>query len=494
MIRRLLALVCILALLCPAALARQDAYVEPCQVLPGESALVRYFLPATTTAQLSVTTENGLEVLQVLTPRLLLGGLHELKLDETFFDSLQEGSYLLVLTCEGVSVSAALTIGSLSEDDAQEGTKASDENFIDENNTEEAAPAAAAASDEPITPAHLSAYRPQHENCYWCTPMDITDEAAVWAMLIAPVTVVDLKQKEQLVLRAEPDNSSEGVGVITGQSQAVHVLEERSDGWVLVETYSSSFHDSRVKNWNAFVTGYVQKDKLKTVTPRTDYAMIVDKLTQRLYIFADGKLLTELLASTGLANERQPYNETRSGEFLIVSRVGDFKSDNLICRMGLRFNSGDLLHEVPHVLNADGTRSYKSCEPKLGQRASHGCIRIQRRQNADGINMYWIWNNIKTGTKLVVWEDYAGRQIPLPDDSTPLYYNPDGGSYYHSTDMCPGIRDAYLPLAGTFTYGQLEDSAYASLTMCPNCIPPLRKAEITQINEIHLTQSPGVIQ
>ena len=281
MIRRLLALVCILALLCPAALARQDAYVEPCQVLPGESALVRYFLPATTTAQLSVTTENGLEVLQVLTPRLLLGGLHELKLDETFFDSLQEGSYLLVLTCEGVSVSAALTIGSLSEDDAQEGIKASDENFIDENNTEEAAPAAAAASDEPITPAHLSAYRPQHENCYWCTPMDITDEAAVWAMLIAPVTVVDLKQKEQLVLRAEPDNSSEGVGVITGQSQAVHVLEERSDGWVLVETYSSSFHDSRVKNWNAFVTGYVQKDKLKTVTPRTDYAMIVDKLTQR---------------------------------------------------------------------------------------------------------------------------------------------------------------------------------------------------------------------
>lgn len=66
--------------------------------------------------------------------------------------------------------------------------------------------------------------------------------------------------------------------------------------------------------------------------------MVIDKLTQTLYLFKEGHLYSTLLVSTGLANERQPYNETRSGEFLIVSRVGDFNSDNMICAKALRFN------------------------------------------------------------------------------------------------------------------------------------------------------------
>lgn len=473
MIRRLIAIVCILMFVFAPAYAAAAPTVQPCSMVLGESATVRYFLPATGQASLTINTESGIEMLQVLSTRLMLGGNHELTLDAGFFEGkLNDGEYVLVLTFGDQTATAPFTVG----------------------HTQTVATAAVVNAGEPITPAYLSVYRPEHEDCYWCTPMDITDEEAVWNMLTAPVTVIDLGQKEQLILRAEPSNSSEGVGVITGASQAVHVIEKRSDGWMLVEAYSSSFHDSKVKNWNAFVSGYVHENRVKTVTPRTDYAMLVDKLTQRLYIFTEGKLMTTLLCSTGLANERQPYNETRSGEFLIVSRVGDFQSDNLICRMGLRFNSGDLIHEVPHVKLGDGTRSYKSCEPKLGERASHGCIRIQRRKNADGVNMSWLWNNIKTGTKFVVWEDYAGRQIPLPDDNITLYYNANGGSYYHSTDMCPGIRDQYLPLKGVFTYGQLDDAAYKELEMCPNCIPPQRRAVIEAINNVHLTESPGMIK
>lgn len=220
--------------------------------------------------------------------------------------------------------------------------------------------------------------------------------------------------------------------------------------------------------------------------------MIIDKLTQSLYIFKDGKLFTTLAVSTGLYNERQPYNETRSGEFVIISRVGDFKSDNLVCGMGLRFNSGDLLHEVPHVKNADGTKNYKNCEPKLGSRASHGCVRVQRLKNADGINMTWVWNNIKVGTKLVIWEDFAGRQMEIPADETPLYYNPDGGSSYHSTANCKGVKDKYLPLTA-FTYGELETGAFVKLTACAYCFPPRRRADIEEINRVHETQSPGLI-
>ena len=350
-----------------------------------------------------------------------------------------------------------------------------------------------ALAEEVITPAYRSTYRPGHEACYWCTPMDIHDEEAVWAMLTAPITVVDAGQREQVILYAEPNKNSEQLGVITGASQAVHVLERNNDGWALVETYSSSFHDSKVKNWNQFVTGYVQSSKLKEKKVNQDYGIVIDKLTQTLYLFHDGHLMSTLAVSTGLYNDKQPYNETRSGEFIIVSRVGDFKSDSLICAMGLRFNSGDLLHEVPHTKNGDGSKNYKYNEPKLGTRASHGCIRVQRLKNQDGINMKWIWDNIKNGTKLVVWEDYQGRQVEIPSDDTLLYYNPNGGSNYHTEHDCRGIKEKYWPQMESFTYGQLEENSFASLTPCPYCQPPRRLAELEEINRIHLVSSPGEV-
>ena len=108
----------------------------------------------------------------------------------------------------------------------------------------------AALAEEAITPACRSIYRPGHEACYWCTPMDIHDEEAVWAMLTAPITIVDAGQRDQVILYAEPDKNSEQIGVITGASQAVKKKKKNKDGWALVETYSSSFHDSKVKNWN----------------------------------------------------------------------------------------------------------------------------------------------------------------------------------------------------------------------------------------------------
>ena len=495
MLRRILALLLCLLMLLPAVLAENVPAVQECIYTPGEKTVIRYTLPMMATISLAVY-DGEKEVASILNNRKMIAGNHALELDEQFFDGSVSGALTLVLTVDGAQYTAPFTT---------EGAAAVP------NETPVPAPVAApteAPAAEPvivpteapaaavpgavITPAYESEYHPGHENCYWCTPMDITDEEAVWNMLIAPVKVIDAKQKEQVILYAEPSADSEKIGVVTGASQAVHVLEEMDNGWVKVETYSSSFHDSKVKAWNKFVTGYLKESQLKTYTPRTDYGMVVDKLTQKLYIFKDGALFTTLAVSTGLYNERQPYNETRSGEFLIISRTGDFKSDNLICAKALRFNGGDLLHEVPHVLNADGSKNYKNCEPKLGTRASHGCIRVQRLKNAEGINMTWIWNNIKVGTKMVVWEDYQGRQIPVPKDDTPLYYNANGGSNYHSTANCNGVKEKYLPLTA-FTYGELDSAAYADLTVCRYCYPPLRVSEIEKINQEHLTSSPGMV-
>lgn len=57
---------------------------------------------------------------------------------------------------------------------------------------------------------------------------------------------------------------------------------------------------------------------------------------------------------------------------------------------------------------------------------------------------------------------------------TTLYYNPDGGSYYHIDPNCGKINARYLPLQGQFLYSQLNESFYAELENCTYCGAPLR--------------------
>ncbi len=327
---------------------------------------------------------------------------------------------------------------------------------------------------------------------YWALPVGEWNESAIWQAMMQPVTVVTGgDQKETYKLRATPDGSlkaSNIAGEITFVSQGVNVLENRPDGWSLVETFNSSYGpdcDTRpgYGNTDELISGYVRTDSLKSVTPRDDYGLLIDKLKQKLYVFKAGKLFTELVISTGLPTSRQPWNETPSGEFLMVSRVGDFNAGNLVCGMGMRINGGALIHEVPYILNeATLYKDYSLQEKQLGEKASHGCIRVQRRNNADGVNMAWLWNNIKVNTKVFVWDDFPGRYYEYPSDDLQLYYNPVGGKYYHTDRNCPSIKDRFLPLEGTMSYAELDDGAFRKLMPCFACNPPLRKSEIDEIN------------
>ena len=98
----------------------------------------------------------------------------------------------------------------------------------------------------------------------------------------------------------------------------------------------------------------------------------------------------------------------------------------------------------------------------------------------------------KNCVKLVIWEDYQGRQVKIPDDDTPLYYNPKGGSKYHSQDNCVNIKKRYLPLT-EFPYGELDEAPYNKLTPCPYCVPTPRKAVLEEINKVHMESSPGEV-
>ena len=313
----------------------------------------------------------------------------------------------------------------------------------------------------------------------WFGEFDPLDEEAAWARLTAEITVLNVGSNEKVYLSDGPNGSRKTTdahrGFFYGESVAVRVLDEQ-DGWSLIEVYNDC---------DELESGWVRPGRLKTVTPNQEYGIIVDKMTQRLYLYKEGKLLTTLLISTGTTSgANEDYNETASGEFLLCSATGGFWSGNLWCDQAIRFNGGDLLHLVPAIASEDLTqKDYSVCESALGSRASHGCIRVQRVANEDGYNHQWIWDNLRSrkNIKIIVWDD-DGRKLPETAADASVYYNPTGGVKYHTDARCSSVRSTYLPLT-EIAYGDLSSYPYTELTPCGTCGAPARPETVKAWND-----------
>ncbi len=338
------------------------------------------------------------------------------------------------------------------------------------------------------TPNESSERLCDHDFCFWQMNEGETDESLVWEVLTQPITVLKGGQKDQIRVRAKPDaKCEEYVGVVTCDSQGVHVLAQEGD-WSLIEAYSSAVEGSPVKVWAEHFQGYVKTELLQEKEVDQEYGIVIDKQQQRLFVYKEGHLFSTLLCSTGFAKKSTPFNETPAGEYIIVSWVGLFPSGDLQCDMGLRINKGIMIHEVPHTLKVneqtgETKKDYSHCERYLGEKASHGCIRVQKELTPEGVNQTWLWRNLsrKPCTKVIIWDD-VGRTLAYPDDDYPLYYNPNKGANYHSSPYCRLVREKFLPLT-EFTYGELDEKPFSRLTPCPGCAPMPRREKIDEINE-----------
>lgn len=83
--------------------------------------------------------------------------------------------------------------------------------------------------------------------------------------------------------------------------------------------------------------------------------------------------------------------------------------------------------------------------------------------------------SLTTATKVVeagtATPNYTLMPTNSPDPGQILYYNPDGGSYYHTDANCSSTSIKYLPLKGSFRYSEIGNY---DLKPCSKCNAPNR--------------------
>ena len=228
-------------------------------------------------------------------------------------------------------------------------------------------------------------------------PSETADDAEIWAIMMEPSVVVDIGFHQHQAIREAPDDKSRSLGTVHGQTQALKVIEVNKNGW------------SRVGAWNhetgSYVEGWVPTNVLKWVRPQKDYGLLFDKTKQTLVVFYQGKRLDTLQISTGKAAENHEDQETPSGAFLTGTHRKGFSSNGKKFDYVIQYDGGNMIHQIPYRWG-NNKRDFAVGTEALGEKASHGCIRVQADPSEkEGLNAYWLWTHIPFGTRVIILGD-----------------------------------------------------------------------------------------
>ena len=226
---------------------------------------------------------------------------------------------------------------------------------------------------------------------------DMTDEE-LWALMMQPSVVVDITDRHHQPVYAGPSTRSASLGDLHGQSQCLQVLAVE-DNWARVSAW---VHDS-----NELVEGYVPLSRLKVVQPQGPYGVLVDKRAQTLTLFENGRRMTTLSVSTGLPTQAHPERETTPGCFLTSERIGNFATDRRHYFYVIRYDGGNLIHSIGFQ-TVNQRADFREQWDLLGQKASHGCIRVPSRPtNESGVDAWWLYTHLPYHTRVIVLDDTA---------------------------------------------------------------------------------------
>lgn len=223
----------------------------------------------------------------------------------------------------------------------------------------------------------------------------------VWKKMTEPAVVIDIKNVAHQRVYTEPDYGSRVIGNLHGQSQTLSVLEIR-ESWVRIQAWN---HDRGEP-----VEGWVPRKTLKVVQPQTQYGILVDKKAQTLTLYERGERVETLLVSTGRMAKGELYQETAAGSFLTDEHMADYSTNGMKYDFVIRYDGGNLLHQIPYAWSESGKKDMIPGEVYLGCKASHACIRIQEKPGEKGINAYWFWTHLPYHTRVIVLDDPEERE------------------------------------------------------------------------------------
>ena len=131
---------------------------------------------------------------------------------------------------------------------------------------------------------------------------------------------------------------------------------------------------------------------------------------------------------------------------------------------------GDPAEGFVHVVVVSRMDRHNGMEPAVYR------LELEMVKEDDGL---WYLNprSLVTEEIGIVYADTTPEPTPTPEgltDGTLLYYQPEGGLYYHLDPNCRRVNQRFLPLEDCFTWAEVNDEAYRSLKPCEICGAPER--------------------
>ena len=223
-------------------------------------------------------------------------------------------------------------------------------------------------------------------------------DGEIWEIMMKPSVVIEGKSiYTRYDLYQQPSRRSKVVGSLRCATQGLEVLEEDGD-WVRVSAWTHT-DGSRV-------TGYLRKDTLTVYMPGKHYGVLVDKRDQTMAVYEDGRKIATLPVSTGKVSGIYTYRETPAGAFLTNLRMGaSFAQEGFRYEYPIRYDAGNIIHGVGFT-RSGRMRDYSETLPMLGQKASHGCVRVGPFVTEDcKINIYWLWTHLPYHTRVIILDN-----------------------------------------------------------------------------------------